>query len=134
MPKWYKDADRLWTPDFAAFTKWTGACQDIYGLFDGDKLVSCLYIEKQDAPHIIVIHMSMVVKIAAAVFVAKYSELRDQEFHRGVRIIRGWTLKRNFALVSLMTACGFRPSGLRMDYGSSHGRVMRWDLLEAVRG
>lgn len=131
MPQWFKASSFLWQKTFDEFVRWSVDAQEIHGLFDAQgRFMACVYIEKQEMPEQAVIHCSVVEKIAPEVFVAKCSELRDRLFHRGIRVIRGWTLRKNFSLVKLMKQMGFEPLGLTMDQGDAHGQVLRWDLMQ----
>jgi hypothetical protein len=132
MPAWYKASSFLWTPNYGRFVEWAASSQEIWGLFKGEKLVTCLYIELQTEPHIAAIHLSMLEKLPQDVFVKEYSKLRDQLFRRGIKIIRGWTLKKNWPLRRLMEGIGFRRAGLRFDQGEAHSRVLTWELMEVI--
>lgn len=131
MPKWFQASSFLWTPKFPIFVEWACDFQEIYGLFDNDKLLACIYLEldKDTAT----IHLSVTEKIEPQIFIDECSKLRNMLFHRGIKYIRGWTLKRNFALVKLMKEIGFRELGFTMDRGQSRGRVLRWELMGLSR-
>lgn len=130
LPKIFRHASRLWTPTFEAFTAWVRTQAEIWALFQEDRLMSCIFIEKQENPRMAIIHFNTIEHVDPAVFIAKCSELRDMLFHRGVKYIRGWTLKKNFVLRQLMAAIGFKPTGFRMDQGASHGRPLRWEIFQ----
>jgi len=135
LPAWYKVASSVWTRDLEEFTGFAKNCQEIFALFDetGD-LIVCVYIERQNLPHIINIHLSILGKIPPAIFVAESEKLRNILLRRGVTNIRGWILNKNFALRKMMSEIGFIKTSLRMKFGSYRNQVLCWNLYELRRG
>lgn len=134
LPRFFRDSSKCWTSTLEDFTQFVSECGEIFGLFDGEKLCACVYIEQQSIPTVASIHLSIISKIKPSIFIEKSAELRNLLFRRGIKIIRGWVLKRNFALCRLLTEIGFRPNELVQDYGTSHGQVLRWCMVEVARG
>lgn len=130
MPPWFISSSQIWTRTESDFRSFVADCGEIHGLFDGERLTACVYVEKQQDERIMAIHLSVLDRLEPDAFVAKASELRNMFFHRGIRRIRGWTLRRNFALVRLMSAIGFRSTNFKMDHGAARGQVLRWELME----
>ena len=130
LPSWFVSSSNIWTGTLDEFMSFADDCQEIYGLFDDERLAACIYIEKQTDARVIAIHLSVLEKIDTAVFADKLSELRNMMFRRGVKCIRGWTLKKNFGLVRLMTAVGFRGTNFTLAHGEARGRVLKWEMME----
>jgi hypothetical protein len=132
VPRWFRDSTLVWTqcPNKRMLVP---KCQEIYGFFE-DGLKAVVYVEKQASPVEMMLHFSVLGALDPAEFVHAASELRNTFLDRGVRHIRGWILKRNFALLNIMALIGFSRTGLKLDHGTSHGRVLRWELLEVRRG
>ena len=133
MPKWFQASSFLWHPSFAVFVEWACGFPEIYGLFDGDKLLFVIYLERKAEGRVAEIHLAVLEKMPADAFVAEAATLRNRVFHSGVKYIRAWTLKKNVPLRKLMRAVGFRGDGFMMDRGHHRGQVLTWELLEAVR-
>lgn len=130
MPSWFQASSFLWTPAFPVFVEWACDFNEIWGLFDGDDLAMVIYIELQNNGRVAVIHLDVTKRLPSETFIAEASKLRNMLFRRQVKYIRGWALAKNFALRRLMRGIGFRSADFYMDRGSSHGRVLRWALLE----
>lgn len=128
-PAWFRMSNNLWTPTYQRYAAWAHDAQELWGLFDQDELKVVVYIEKQERPDIAVIHLSLPQRLSSDEFVRETTKLRDMLFHRGIRRIRGWALRRNAALLRLMAKIGFQSTMLTMDR-SAGGRVMRWELME----
>lgn len=134
LPSWFVTSSAIWTATESDFRAFAADCQEIYGLFDGKRLTACVYVEKQQDARVMAIHLSILGKVDAEEFTTRATELRNAFLHRGVKYIRGWTLRKNFALVRLMTAIGFRKTNFVMDHGTARGRVLRWELMEVAAG
>lgn len=135
MPAFFRASSFLWTKDFPSFVVWAVDMAEIWGLFDENgEFVACVYIEPQDVEYIAVVHFAVVKKIELAVLAAAFRRLRDRLFHRGIKSIRGWVLRRNFSFVRLMTMAGFDSSGLELKHGEHRGQVLKWDLMQVRAG
>lgn len=130
LPSWFVSSSSIWTSTEDDFRAFAADCQEIHGLFDGERLTACIYVEKQQDARVMAIHLSVLGAIDTDVLTTQLTKLRNAVLHRGVKYIRGWTLRRNFALVRIMAACGFRKTNFIMDHGTARGRVLRWELME----
>lgn len=128
MPRIFRDASKIWTRDLAAFVRFIEGCSDVFGFYEGERFVGCVYFEPM-AENVVHVHFSAVGKPDKEAFVAACLDLRDKYFARGVRIIRGWVLRRNHALRRIIDGVGLRSTGLKMDYGDSRGKVLTWELF-----
>lgn len=134
MPRWFRDANDVWTPALENYIEFVEGHQEIYGLFDGDVLHLCIHFERQVKPSEAVIHLSVLKKVKPSVFVLKCSELRNAQFRQGVTTIRAWVQQKNLALCKLLSQIGFSATGLILDCGQSHGQVLRWSMVEVKTG
>lgn len=132
MPRWWKDASKVWQSTIDGFRSFVEECDEVYGLFDGEKLMMCVYFEATGEDRMI--HLSVLNKIKPSDFIEKCSELRNTMFRSGVKHIRGWIVAKNFGLCRLLAGIGFTETGLLMDKGESHGRTLRWMMVEVYRG
>jgi hypothetical protein len=135
MPRWFRSASSVWTRDRESFRGFVEDCSEAWGLFDLQvgTMSAVVYFEAQDRPDVLSIHLSVIGKIAPSDFIEQTAILRNMAYRRGVRRIQGWVLGKNRSLRALLAAIGFLDTDLRMDRGESHGRVLRWHLLEARR-
>jgi hypothetical protein len=134
LPLWFRNASKAWTAAEEDFGQFVRSCSEAWGLFDGaGELCVVIYIEGPVAPAIN-IHLSVLRKVPARELLGQLAALRNATFRRGVRSIRGWVLGKNRSLKGLLTASGFTDTELRLDHGESHGRTLRWHLMEARRG
>ena len=107
---------------------------EIFALYDGEKFIACVYVEKQINPRIMNIHLSIVERIAPEMFIAAAADLRNLLLRRGVTVIRGWILRKNFALARILGGIGFEKTSLSMRFGAVRGIVLRWQMYELRRG
>lgn len=131
--RWFRAASSIWTPTLESFESFANDQGEIFGLFDNGELRLCVYVENGKDPEHLTIHLSVLAKISQDDFVKQCSILRDRLFHRGVKTVRGWMCTKNRPLLTLMQRLGFFSTGLKMDQGVSHGRVLRWELMEVAR-
>ena len=133
LPRWFRDASKAWagSPTEESRIEHSG---EIYGFFDDDELKACVYIEKQEKPSEMMIHLSIIGPLDKTAFMEATGRFRNDLFRRGVYVIRGWVLRRNIALLRLLDAIGFLRTGARLDHGTSHGHILRWELVEVRRG
>lgn len=124
-PRWFRESSHIWTPTFESFLEFWQNCREIYGLFDGGKLLVCVYLEFL-AEHSINIHISVVEAVKSDATVRFFSSLRRKKHSEGVTDMRGWILSKNRHLIGIVEQSGFRKTGLKMDYGESNARVLRW--------
>lgn len=131
-PRWFVDASAVWTPTDEKFEEFWNNCREIYGLFetDGDKLLAAVYFEYLK-PDVANVHVSIIDKVPLHEVVRFFCSLKATKRSHGVRIFTGWVLERNHFLAKMGRAAGFVPTGLKMDYGQSRGRVLRWIQVAA---
>jgi hypothetical protein len=131
LPLWFRNSSSVWTPALPEMASFVDECQAVFALFnDAGHLTACVYVEKQREAHAMTIHLSIIERMKPSIFVAEAAKLRDALFHQGIKSIRGWCLRKNFALGQILAAIGFKPTEFVLDHGESHGRVMRWSLVE----
>lgn len=133
LPKWYQAARKVWTATEESFAEFVMSCWEVHGWFDGDKLLALIYFERASETNLL-IHLSVIHPIDLDRFASACAELRDRQFSRGFKTIRGWVLRKNRTLMRMLYGIGFRELGLRTDRGVDRGRVFRWELLEAAAG
>ena len=126
LPSWFRSANALWNADYGEFVAFLEDCVEIYGLFDGDSLIAAVYVEPPEPPARVVVHLSILEKRPADVLVERIAEVRTMLFRRGVRVICGWILKKNYALAAMLEKLGFAETGLTMRYGEVRGRTLKW--------
>jgi hypothetical protein len=135
LPRFFRNANSIWTNTKKAFRRFCFECSEIWGLFDdAGKFLACVYVERQNSLEVFNIHLSIVEKIKPSVFIRESAELRNIFLRRGIKIIRGWILQKNFALCKILCEIGFKKTSLTMKYGESHGQVLRWQMVELRRG
>ena len=134
LPKWFRAASSVWSRDMDEFLAFCDDCAEIWALMEGEKLTALVYVEKQSAPHVMNIHLSIIEKIEPAVFIEKAGELRNIFLRRGVRSIRGWILGKNFALARLLCGIGVCKYPVKLKHGESHGQILTWNMYELRRG
>lgn len=112
-PRWFQESSGAWErKDELSFC---AKCHSIYEI-QGKALV---YIEK--VGHNAEIHFSIKEKIEISDLVAlKFELLREFD------VLFGWILRQNRGMRKVAEQIGFRYDGLRMFYGSSHGKVLEW--------
>lgn len=125
FPAWYRDASHAWTPDLEAFREFWDRNAEIWGLFDGERLVAIVYLEQQ-GPRSVNIHVSILERVDEAEIVRFFRSLTAHKGEEDIIDRTAWILKRNRALVRIAEAAGYVPTGLKLDYGASHGRLLRW--------
>lgn len=131
LPLWFRNSSSVWTPALPEMTAFVDDCELAYALFnDEGRLMACVYVEKQREAYAMTIHLSIIERMKPSIFVAEAGKLRDMLFHQGVKSIRGWIFQKNLGLCKILAAIGFKPTEFVMDHGASHGRVMRWSLVE----
>lgn len=134
LPQWFADASGVWRDSLQDEVGFIDACEKVWGLFDGARLMLCVYFEKEEPGRQVEIHLSVLHKIRPSKFIKMTAQLRDTLFHSGVKIVRGWVLTKNTSLCRLLAEVGFRDTGLRMDKGMSRGRALSWRLAEVSVG
>jgi hypothetical protein len=131
MPKWFQVTSWMWTKGFESFVVFACNMQEIYGLFDDNgKCSAFIYVEQQEISQQMVIHCSVIEKLDHCILINQCAALRDQFFHRGIRSVRGWTLRKNKSLEPIMKGVGMEPTGLTFDQGEYRGKVLSWDLWQ----
>ena len=130
FPQWWRDASSVWCPTYESFELFWGECGEIHGLFDGERLVACVYLEKLTTG-VLNVHISVLEKTSNDDLVRFFSSLRRLKTIEGAPHTTGWVLGRNKYLLNLVKQAGYMPTGLKMSYGASHGKALQW--LE-VRG
>jgi hypothetical protein len=132
LPEWWREHNHAWTPDYESYLKfWKEDCREIYGLFRGDTLLSCIYIEFLTDISTNV-HISVISKdVSENDLVRFFISVKQHKINEGVRYIEGWIAARNKRMLELGEAAGFRPTGLKMDYGQSRGKSLRWIQVRA---
>lgn len=130
LPRFFRASSKAWTPDENSFRDFVDSCSAVWAC---DLEKGTLYIYAEDDGQGILIHLSVTFRPTCDEFVSAMTELRDHLLSTGVRRIRGWMLKKNRPLAALTARLGFRETGLAADYGVSHGRLLRWELIELVR-
>ena len=133
MPQWYKDATDAWLSCFDDFEAFVTRCVAIYGIFDGERLAGCIYFEEATEDGVLLVHLSVLERDDMDAFVDACIRIRDTVLHQGIRSIRGWVVERNKSLISMLSRIGFAPVGFFMDHGVSHGRLIRWTMIEVGR-
>ena len=131
MPRWFRDSSKTWTHDMEDWRDFLDGVYLAYGLFDDQELTICMYFEQRGNEQTLEMHLSTLRRVAPADFIQACIQLRDRLFRQGVKQITGWLLAKNFVLGRLLRQIGFKPIGLDMDCGESHGRPLRWHLWEA---
>jgi hypothetical protein len=132
-PRWFQAASLVWTADFAEFEAWVLDCAEVYGLFDNENnLVAVVYVEAQTSPFMMTVHLSVLER--SNDLIKPLKRLRDSFLRRGVKRIRGWVMMKNLPLLALLKEIGFLPCELFLDCGSSHGKILRWQLMEICAG
>lgn len=135
FPGWFKVASRVWTPDRESFNRFWNECDEVHGLFDGDELLACIYLEYIEGdPTALNIHLSVVSDIRfgrAADLIRFFKSLKNLKASEGVRHMEGWFLFRERRLKLLAEAAGFMPTGLVMKFGNYRGKTFEW---HQVRG
>lgn len=129
-PRWYRDAWHKTYEDFEAF--WL-ACDEIYGLFDDERLIAAVYLEYLNPEHLILnIHVSVASKARRpSDLVRFFQSLKNEKAMAGVTLMVGWLLKRNRGMLKVARLAGFEPTGLEMSYGSARGKVQEWIQVRA---
>lgn len=132
-PRIQRDAVLCWLPDYEAFCSFADKeCDSITGYFEDDVLKFVVYLERErDDKHIV--HFSVLESFNCERAVEHLSVLRDKLFRRGVKIIDGFVLSKNYGLQKLMKRIGFARTELEMRYGASHGRSLKWSLFRIAR-
>lgn len=130
-PQWFKDASAVWHPDIGSFMDFWRGCGEIWGLFQGDDLAACVYLEFL-SPVQVNIHISVLAKVPEKDMIRFFVSLKDQKARDGIEIMTGWLLDRNRGLRRIATEAGFLPTGLVMDYGQSKGKVLKWVQVRGV--
>lgn len=134
LPKWWHDAMML-KNGVRSMVDFFDRCREVQGLFGDDgKLKVCVAFENRAEPYLEFIHFSVIDPNEADKWLPKMIELRDEVMSRGITSVRCWPLKRNRAVIDILSAIGFRMTGLFKDEGESHGRPLRWVLMEARAG
>lgn len=132
FPKVFRDASKL--PTLADFHEFVEKCELVFGLFDKQRLCACVYVEERATPRELLIHLSILEKMEPEHFIKEAADLRDWLLKRGVRTIRGWILQKNRSLAKILNQIGFIDTQLIMRSGMSHGRVLKWTMVELRRG
>lgn len=130
LPRFFRASSKVWTPDEDGFRSFVDSCSAVWAR-DLDKGSFYVYVE-DDGPGIL-IHLSVTLRPTCDEFISAMAELRDHFLSTGVKRIRGWMLKKNRPLAALTARLGFRETGLAADHGVSHGRLLRWGLIELVK-
>ena len=124
-PRWFREASAVWHPTFESYLDFWNQCGEIFGLFDGETLVACVYLEIIAGVQVN-IHISVIGKVRTSELVRFFRSLKNQKAIEGYTIMCGWLLSKNRGLIRIAADAGFSATGLRMDYGKSNGRVLRW--------
>lgn len=127
-PRWFRET--IWSGSEDALRKFLEESHEIYGLFDADGLVACVYVEKPQEPDAIWIHLSIVRRVDPQWFIEQASQLRNYLFRRGIFRIRGWVLRQNRGLCEILRGIGFLETGISMRFGEIRGRILTWRLFE----
>lgn len=124
LPEVFRDASRAWTPDIESWREFWGRCE-VWGLFDGDELGACVYLEPL-GPRAVNIHISVLKKCPQTELVRFFRSLTAHKAGEGLVSRTAWILERNRALLRIAELTGYEPTGLKMDFGASRGRLLRW--------
>jgi hypothetical protein len=121
FPKWFL---RTRAKDFKTFKNFLSRQEKIYGLFNGYRIVACVYVDSFSPDRRgIVIHMSLIGKMPSEDFIKMGDALLDK-----YETIRGFVLGKNFPLRKLLKKIGFKDMPLvenRCGY--------EWKLMERKR-
>ncbi|HNU06148.1 MAG TPA: hypothetical protein PKO33_00180 [Pyrinomonadaceae bacterium] len=131
FPSWFRSANLLWNADLDEFRAFLLDCAEIFALFDNaGRICALVYVESGGDPRRLTIHLSILERIPAAEFVAEAARLRSLLLRRGVTVIRGWIVRKNWILARILLGLGFLETDLTMTYGFAHGQGIRWKLFE----
>lgn len=130
LPEWYRAASLAWTPDYRSFIGFWNACREVWGLFDARRgnLVACVYLEFESELSVN-IHVGVFdrySKVSEESLVRFWTSLVRHKRSQGVLRMTAWILGRNRSLLRISERAGFIPNGLRLDFGASRGRLLRW--------
>jgi hypothetical protein len=132
-PRWFREAGNVWTRTFVQFLNLMWLDHEVYGLFEGEKLVACVYV-KHLAPHMINVHVSVIDRVRSDALVRFFRSIRNYKAEQGVTVMIGWLLNRNRGLIRLAREAGFEETGAVMMYGKDTrtGGLLRWMQMRAV--
>lgn len=130
LPRFFRASSKVWTPTEEGFRGFVESCSAVWAC-DLERGSFYVYIEDDDPG--ILIHLSVTFRPTCDEFLTAMTDLRDRLLRGGVKHIRGWMLKKNRPLAALVARLGFRDTGLAADHGSSHGRLLRWSMIELVK-
>ena len=129
FPMFYKESHRFWAATMDEALEFYSRCI-LCGLFEGKEFVGLIYMDKFESS--LNVHLDL--KRGHQIESALIEKVRDDQFRKGIKTAQVWVMRKNTALRRILEAAGFDDSGLSVRQGHSHGRVLHWHQLVAVRG
>lgn len=126
LPRWFREADAVWCPNYKSYLKFWQSAREIWGLFDDkNNLIAVVYLGFFDDESI-EIHIMVLDRTDIERIIRFFQSLTRQKVLDGVKHYRAWVLEKNRALREIARKSGLIETGLVMRFGASHGKVLRW--------
>ena len=118
MPRWFTESNGMGLHTDEDFLDFCSKMKVIYEVGD-----CAVYVEESGNMHLSKLRGA---KIDVETVYALRDELLD------IPCLFAWVCGRNWGLKRLLKAWGFTFDGLVMRYGSSHGKVLKWECYKLV--
>lgn len=132
-PRWFRNSSLCWMKTYDEFLQFVKKdCGEIIGYFENETLKCVAYFEHRIGDKVNV-HFSVLERFDKEKAIESFCEHRNDLFRRGIKIIDGFIVSKNFGLRKLVKRIGFCETELEMRFGVSHGRVLEWKLFRITR-
>lgn len=133
MPTFYRDASNSKAATLEDMLRFYAGCDWLFGLFEDEAPVGLAYFQSitQDVDEV---HLEFKRGTDHTECSKMFAGIRDHRYANGMRRCMAWTFSRNKTVQQMLRDIGFELSGLEMEYGASHSRVMRWSQMVLDRG